>query len=60
MLKTLFPWRGLGYLYPAIFSHDTPVIIGVVIVYAYMLAFTVLLLDEMYGLMDPRIKLEYN
>ena len=59
MLETLFHWRGLGYLsYQAIFSHDTPVIIGVVIVYAYMLAFTVLLLDVMYGLMDPRIKLE--
>ena len=60
MLEALFNWKGLGNLsYQAIFRHDTPVIIGVVIVYAYMLALTVIILDVMYGLMDPRIRNDF-
>ncbi len=55
--ETVFNWRGLGLLtFNAISIFDTPVIIGVTIVYAYLLGATVLLLDIVYGLIDPRIK----
>jgi len=56
--ETVFNWRGLGLLtYSAITAFDTPVIIGITIIYAYLLAATVLVLDIIYGFIDPRIKI---
>jgi peptide/nickel transport system permease protein len=37
-------------------QFDTPVIIGSVVIYAYLLALTVFLLDILYALVDPRVK----
>jgi peptide/nickel transport system permease protein len=55
--ETVFSWRGLGLLtFSAITATDTPVIIGITVIYAYLLGATVLLLDIIYGLIDPRIK----
>jgi peptide/nickel transport system permease protein len=55
--ETVFLWPGLGRtLYQAIGFYDTPVIVGSTIVYAYMLAVTVFLLDFVYALVDPRVK----
>jgi len=56
--ETVFGWPGLGSLYmAAIRVFDTPVIIGTVVVFAYLLAFTVFFLDIVYALIDPRVKL---
>jgi peptide/nickel transport system permease protein len=56
--ETVFGWPGLGSLYfRAINSFDTPVIVGTVVVFAYLLAFTVFFLDLVYALIDPRVKL---
>lgn len=56
--ETVFGWPGLGSLYySAINAFDTPVIIGTVVVFAYLLAFTVFFLDIVYSLIDPRVKL---
>jgi peptide/nickel transport system permease protein len=58
--ESVFNWKGLGLLTrTAISIFDSPVIIGITIIYAYLLAFTVLILDILYGLIDPRIKVEY-
>jgi peptide/nickel transport system permease protein len=55
--ETVFLWPGLGRtLYQAIGFYDTPVIVGSTIVYAYMLAVTVFLLDFVYALVDPRVR----
>jgi len=55
--ESVFEWRGLGLLTrTAISIFDTPVLIGITIIYAYLLAATVLILDIIYGLIDPRIK----
>jgi peptide/nickel transport system permease protein len=55
--ETVFLWPGLGItLYRAIGMYDTPVIVGSTIIYAYLLAITVLLLDFVYALVDPRVK----
>ena len=57
VLETVFNWPGLGRLfYLAIGQYDTPVIIGLVVIYAYLLAGTVFLLDFVYALLDPRVK----
>lgn len=57
ILETVFNWPGLGrLLFQAIGLFDTPVIIGSVVIYAYLLALTVFLLDLLYALVDPRVK----
>ena len=59
--ETVFLWPGLGRtLYRAIGLYDTPVIVGVTIIYAYLLAITVFLLDFIYALVDPRVKVGGN
>jgi peptide/nickel transport system permease protein len=61
LTETVFLWPGLGRtLYTAIGLYDTPVIVGSVIVYAYLLAITVFLLDFIYALVDPRVKIGGN
>ena len=56
--ESVFNWPGLGTLYfQAIGLFDTPVIIASVVIYAYLLALTVFLLDIIYALLDPRVKL---
>jgi peptide/nickel transport system permease protein len=55
--ETVFQWPGLGRtFYQAIGLYDTPVIVGLTIIYAYLLAITVFMLDFVYALVDPRVK----
>lgn len=55
--ETVFQWPGLGRtLFQAIGLYDTPVIVGSTIIYAYLLGITVFLLDFVYALVDPRVK----
>ena len=55
--ETVFLWPGLGRtLYQAIGLYDIPIIVGSTIIYAYLLAITVFLLDFIYALVDPRVK----
>jgi peptide/nickel transport system permease protein len=57
LLETVFNWPGLGRtLFTAIGHFDTAVIVGITIIYAYLLAVTVFLLDIIYALVDPRVK----
>jgi peptide/nickel transport system permease protein len=35
---------------------DTPVIIGETVIFSYLLAITVFILDLVYALVDPRVK----
>ena len=56
--ETVFLWPGLGRtLFQAIGQYDIPIIVGSTIIYAYMLALTVFLLDFVYVLVDPRVKI---
>jgi peptide/nickel transport system permease protein len=56
--ETVFNWPGLGRtLFRAIGLYDTPVIVGSTIINAYLLAITVFLLDFIYALVDPRVKI---
>ena len=59
--ETIFLWPGLGRtLYQAIGLYDIPIIVGSTIIYAYLLAITVFLLDFIYALVDPRVKVGGN
>jgi len=58
ILETVFNWPGLGRLfYSAINIYDTPVIVGNTVIYAYLLALTVFVLDFVYVLVDPRVRI---
>lgn len=55
--ETVFLWPGLGRtIFRAIGHYDTAVIVGSTIIFAYLLAITVFLLDFVYAIVDPRVK----
>jgi peptide/nickel transport system permease protein len=56
--ETIFNWPGLGRTFlRAVNLFDTPVIVANTIIYAYLLAVTVFILDFVYALVDPRVKI---
>ncbi|NLL43983.1 MAG: ABC transporter permease [Firmicutes bacterium] len=58
VFETVFNWPGIGRLtQQAINLFDTPVIVATTVIYAYLLAVTVFLLDIIYALVDPRVKI---
>jgi peptide/nickel transport system permease protein len=57
--ETVFSWPGIGYLLNAATNaFDGPVIVGIVVIYAYLLAITIFVLESVYGILDPRIRAE--
>lgn len=57
--ETIFMWPGLGRTtFRAIGLYDVPVIVGITVIYAYLLSITVFLLDIIYALVDPRVKID--
>jgi peptide/nickel transport system permease protein len=57
VLETVFQWPGLGRaFYLAIQLNDTPVIIGITVIYGYLLGATVFALDFVYAIVDPRVR----
>jgi peptide/nickel transport system permease protein len=57
ILEGVFNWPGLGRtLLQAVGQYETAVIVGSTVIFAYMLALTVFLLDFIYALVDPRVK----
>jgi peptide/nickel transport system permease protein len=64
ILERLFHWPGLGDLFysaiagptPSAIRQDPPVLVGLIVIYAYFLALTIFILDLAYGLLDPRVR----
>ena len=58
VLETVFKWPGLGRVFfQATQLSDTPVIIGVIVIFGYLLAITVFVLDFIYAILDPRVRI---
>jgi peptide/nickel transport system permease protein len=58
IFEGVFNWPGLGQTQLiAAGLFDTPVIVGTTVIFAYLLAITVFLLDFVYALVDPRVKI---
>jgi peptide/nickel transport system permease protein len=56
-LEKVFYWPGVGPLFlGAVSAFNTPLLLGVVVVFAYLLAITIFLLDIAYALVDPRVR----
>ena len=65
-LEKVLNWPGIGRLYvttlPNFFSERfdpgvMPITLGIVVIFAYLLGITVLLLDIAYALIDPRVRI---
>lgn len=57
IMERVFNWPGLGGLiFEAIGRGETPVVIGSVIIYAYLLAVSLFMMDIVFALVDPRVK----
>lgn len=58
IFETVFNWPGLGRtLFRAVGLFDIPVIVGSTVIFAYLLAVTVFLLDIIYAIVDPRVRI---
>lgn len=57
IFESVFSWPGLGNVFiTAVNATDTPVIVASTVIFGYLLAITVFLLDFIYALVDPRVK----
>jgi peptide/nickel transport system permease protein len=59
VVETVFAWPGIGrLLYEGITFRDFPIVQGVVVIGGAMIVMVNLLVDILYALIDPRIRLE--
>jgi peptide/nickel transport system permease protein len=65
VLEYIFNWPGIGRLYilslpnffgERLFPGIMPIVVGIVVIFAYILGITIFVLDIVYGLVDPRIR----
>lgn len=58
VFETVFNWPGLGLVFfRAVTLVETSVIVGETVIFAYLLGITVFLLEFIYVLIDPRVKI---
>jgi len=58
IFETVFNWPGIGRItLSAVNLYETAVIVGTTVIFSYLLAITVFLLDFFYALVDPRVKI---
>ncbi len=58
LTETVFHWPGLGRLaFDAVLSLDVPVIMGTVLLSAFLVVASNLAIDLLYRVVDPRIRL---
>lgn len=58
--ERVFNWPGLGTVLAWAIGGgvdiDAPVVVGITVIYAYLLAASVIALDIVYGIVDPRVR----
>ncbi|HEU0231394.1 MAG TPA: ABC transporter permease [Burkholderiaceae bacterium] len=59
LVETVFNWPGLGRLaFDAVLNRDYPLMLGILLVSAILVVVANILVDWLYSVIDPRIKLE--
>ncbi len=57
LTETIFAWPGIGrYMFEAIKNRDYPVIQGTTLVFALLFVITSIIVDVLYGVLDPRVR----
>jgi len=68
-LEFVFNWPGIGWLFvkslpnylnERFYPGEMPIIIGTMVIFAYLLGLTVLILDITYVIIDPRLRIGRN
>jgi peptide/nickel transport system permease protein len=60
IVETVFAWPGIGRLMvTSIMGRDIPMVLGCIIIFATSFSIVNLLVDLLYGFIDPRIKSMY-
>ena len=61
LTEAVFSWPGVGtYLVNSIKAKDTPAVLGCVIIFCICFSIVNLVVDILYGYIDPRIKSKYK
>ena len=61
LTESVFSWPGVGrFMIQSIQGRDIPSVMGCVIIFAVSFALINLLVDLIYGFIDPRIKAQYK
>jgi peptide/nickel transport system permease protein len=59
LVETVFNWPGLGRLaFDAVLNRDYPLMLGILLISAILVVVVNILVDWLYSVLDPRIKLE--
>jgi peptide/nickel transport system permease protein len=57
VIETVFSWPGMGLLtYQGIISRDYPLLLGIFLITVVFVVAANLLLDVLYGILDPRVR----
>ena len=57
LIETVFSWPGMGrLLYDSLRMRDYPVVLGIFVVVSLMVTISNILVDVIYGVLDPRIR----
>jgi peptide/nickel transport system permease protein len=58
-VEKIFSWKGIGYeVFEALTKNDLPVVMGATIIFATIFVITNIVVDIVYGLLDPRVRLK--
>jgi peptide/nickel transport system permease protein len=58
-VEIVFSWKGIGYeIYYALERYDLPVVMGATLVFAIVFVIINILVDIVYGFLDPRVRLQ--
>lgn len=58
-IEMIFGWKGIGYeTFKALEKYDFPVVMGTVLIIATIFVFINILVDILYGLLDPRARVK--
>ena len=61
LTETVFAWPGLGrYVVQAVNARDTPAVLGCIVVLAVGFSLINLVVDLLYGFIDPRVRAMYK
>jgi peptide/nickel transport system permease protein len=58
-VEIVFSWKGIGYeVFDALTKNDLPVVMGATLVFATFFVVTNIVVDIIYGILDPRIRVK--
>ncbi|MBQ6857168.1 MAG: ABC transporter permease, partial [Lachnospiraceae bacterium] len=61
LTESVFSWPGIGrFMIQSIQGRDIPGVMGTIILFALIFACVNLVVDLIYGFLDPRIKAQYK